>query len=82
LLFSEYSSSISTYAAVAEKLATLSAFVIKDSRNENPAVKPAIIPNLAGIFCTIYRITIASTGNKEESAVATIEVNLYTVLSR
>jgi hypothetical protein len=70
-----------THAAVAAKLSTRSAFVIRERRNENPAVNPAMIPNLAGIFCTIYRTTMASTGSREESVVATIDVNLYTALS-
>jgi hypothetical protein len=44
-----------THAVVAAKFLDRVALVIIPTMKENPAVKPAVIPNLAGMLCTTYK---------------------------
>jgi hypothetical protein len=56
--------------------------VIIPTIKENPVVKPAMIPNLAGVLCTTYKTTILATGSRDESVVAKIPVKVFRALSR
>jgi hypothetical protein len=71
-----------THAAVAAKFSDRVALVIIPTIKENPVVKPAMIPNLAGMLCTTYKTTILMMGRRDESVVAKIPVKAFRVLSR
>lgn len=70
-----------TYAAVAAKFSTRSAFVINVRASEKEAVKAAITPSLTLMSRTTYSTTMPAMGSMDAITVAKIDVKLRSVIS-
>ena len=56
-----------TYAAVPANISPLLAFVVNATIEENKAVNNAIKPSFTDILGTRYKITIESTGRRDDN---------------